>query len=364
MMRKQATTVFLLALAAGTLYFCYLIARPFLSPIFAAFVLAVAFYPLHLFIGNYVAKRSLAATLSTILVLLLVLVPPLVVGVAVGQELNEMYEALSKRSAALGGLNPYLVHLADEFFSRVQRYVDVSHLDLRAGLLRWLAQASSYLLAMGRVIVGNVFSFAFNMVIVFFTLFFLFREGAAAQSKVTALLPLSPAQIQKLFGSIHDTVIANLYGSLAVGFAQGFLTGVAFWALGVPSPILWGLVTALVSLVPLVGSALVWGPAAIMLAVTGHWVKALILVGWGAAVVAQIDAVVRPYVVSGRVKVHTLLVFFALLGGMKAFGFMGLFIGPVVLSIAIALLEMLRDMNRDWQIATAQEYSQPSRDIR
>jgi predicted PurR-regulated permease PerM len=112
------------------------------------------------------------------------------------------------------------------------------------------------------------------------------------------------------------------------------------------SPVLWGLVTAMFSLIPIIGSAAVWGPAAIILLVSGHWVKALILLAWGAAIVGQIDTVVRPYVISGKAKLHTLLVFFALLGGVQAFGVMGLFIGPVLLSITLVLLQMLQEENQ------------------
>jgi predicted PurR-regulated permease PerM len=99
------------------------------------------------------------------------------------------------------------------------------------------------------------------------------------------------------------------------------------------------------SLIPIIGSAAVWGPAAIILLVSGHWIKALILLAWGAAIVGQIDTVVRPYVISGKAKLHTLLVFFALLGGVHAFGVMGLFIGPVLLSITLVLLQMLQEEN-------------------
>jgi predicted PurR-regulated permease PerM len=114
-----------------------------------------------------------------------------------------------------------------------------------------------------------------------------------------------------------------------------------------PSPVLWGLITALFSLIPIVGSAAVWGPAVIVLMIAGHWWKGLILLGWGTAVVGQIDTLVRPYVISERAKMNTLLVFFALLGGVKAFGVMGLFIGPVVLSVTLVVLEMLRQENLD-----------------
>jgi predicted PurR-regulated permease PerM len=113
--------------------------------------------------------------------------------------------------------------------------------------------------------------------------------------------------------------------------------------LGSPSPVLWGMVTALFSLVPIVGSAGVWVPAAVILAVDGHWIKALILLGWGAAVVAQADNVIRPYIISHRANLSTLAVFFALLCGVQAFGVMGVFIGPVALSFTLVVLQMLRE---------------------
>ena len=113
------------------------------------------------------------------------------------------------------------------------------------------------------------------------------------------------------------------------------------------APGLWGLVTSLFSLIPFVGSAAVWGPTVMILILAGHWWKALILLGWGAAVVGQIDSLVRPYIISERAKMHPLLVFFALLGGVKAFGVLGLFIGPVVLSVTLVVFEMLREESLD-----------------
>lgn len=170
------------------------------------------------------------------------------------------------------------------------------------------------------------------------------------------LLPLSPNQVERLFATINNTVIANVCGGLAVAAAQGLLTGLAFWALSAPSPIMWGLLTAVASLVPVVGSAIVWAPACIVLLFGGHWGKALLLLGWGAAVVGQVDVLVRPYVISKQVKIHTLLLFFALLGGVKAFGIMGLFIGPIVISITTAVFGMLGEINSSSQLGQQDEH--------
>jgi predicted PurR-regulated permease PerM len=347
MERKQTTAVFLLVLAAIGLYFCYLITRPFLSPIFLALMLAIVFHAVHIRIQARLRNRNAAALLSTTLVLLAFLVPVVGLGIVVSRETSGLYQLLNERSAEQGGWNPYVMHGLQRVLSWVGRYIDLSHLDLRASMLRWLEQISQYLLSWGAHVVSNFIAFVADAVIAFFTLFFFFREGRETKQHLAEVLPLSRAQAERLFTGISNSIVANVYGVLAVGASQGGLAGLGFWVLGLPSPVLWGMVTALFSLLPIIGSAAVWGPAAIVLAISGHWVKALILLGWGAGVVAQVDNVVRPHVISERANLNTLAVFFALLGGVKAFGVMGLFIGPVALSFTLVVLEMLRETMLD-----------------
>ena len=163
------------------------------------------------------------------------------------------------------------------------------------------------------------------------------------------MLPLRPEQVERLSSGISNTIIATVYGGLVVAAVQGALTGLALAVLGIRSPVLWGVVAAFFSLLPLVGSAVVWVPAALYLVATGHWVMGLLLVGWGAGVVGTIDNVLRPVLMRGRVQMHTLLIFFSVFGGVRAFGFLGLFIGPVIMAVTISLLGMLRDEARAWR---------------
>jgi predicted PurR-regulated permease PerM len=339
MERKQATTTFfLLALSAIALYFCYVIARPFLSPVFLAVMMAIVFHPVHVRIQAHIHGRNAAALISTILVLLALIVPAVGLGVVVSQEIRGLYQLLNERSAAQGGWNPWVMHAMERLASWAGRYVDLSTLDLRGALLRWLEQISRSLLSWGAWAASNIISFVADAIVALFTLFFLFREGGSMRKHAAIVLPLNAAQVERLFTGLSNSIVANVYGCPAVGVAQGSLASFAFWVLGLPFPVLWGLVTALFSLIPIIGSAAVWGPAVIILVIGGHWWKALILLGWGAGIVGQVDTLVRPYVISERVKLHTLLVFFALLGGVEAFGVMGLFIGPVVLLVTLVVL--------------------------
>jgi predicted PurR-regulated permease PerM len=345
--KPPASTLFLLALAAVAFYFCYLIAQPFLYPVFLAVMIAIVFHPVHVWLQQRIHRRNLAALTSTVLVLVAVVVPTVVLGISVTKEVRGLYQLLNEKSAEQGGWNPYAMHFVDRVTGWAGRYVDLSTLDLRGTLLRSLEQISRFLVSWGARIVSNIIFFFAEAVIAFFTLFFLFRDGESMRARVAALVPLKAGQFDRLFTGVSNSLVANVQGCLAVGAAQGSLLSLGFWVLGLPSPILWGLVTGLCSLIPIVGSAAVWAPAVIMLFISGHWWKGLILLGWSAAVVAQIDNLVRPYVISERAKMHPLLVFFALLGGVKAFGVMGLFIGPLVLSVMLVVLEMLREANLD-----------------
>jgi predicted PurR-regulated permease PerM len=343
--RPSASTLFLLALAALAVYFCYLIASPFRAPIFLAVMIAVVFHPVHVRIQQHIKGVNAAALISTILVVIVVIIPATGLGVVVLKEIRGLYDLLSQKSAEQGGWNPYVTHFADRFLGWLGQYVDVSTLDLRGALVLRLDQISQFLISWGAQAVSDVVSFSTATVFVFFTLFFFFRDGRAVLARAAEALPLKAGQVERLFTRVSESIVANVHGCLAVGAAQGTLLSLGFWALGVPSPVVWGLVTALCSLIPIVGSAAVWGPAAVIFFITGHAWKGVILLAWGAAVVGQIDNVVRPYVISGRAKMHPLLVFFAVLGGLEAFGILGLFIGPVVVSLTLVVFEMLREEN-------------------
>lgn len=348
MVRKRVTIIFLFLMTAVALYFCYLLFQPFLRPLLSAVVIAVVFFPVHVRIQRLVRSPSLAALVSTIIVVLLIVVPAIAIILAIKEEVAGLYALIDQKTTESGGLSPYLTQLLEKPIQWIGKFVDASQFDLRASLLSRLKELSSFFVAEGWMIVGGVTSFILNSVIALFTLFFLFREGRSMRRRVAAVLPLSAEQVDKLFSGIENTIIGTVYGGLVVAAVQGALTGLALWVLGVPSPVLWGVVASFFALLPVVGTATVWAPASIYLLASGHWIAAIILAAWGVLVVSTIDNVLRPYLISGRVQMHTLLIFFAVFGGVKVFGFLGLFIGPVILAVTITLLSMLRDEGRGW----------------
>ena len=357
--RRRITITFLAVAAGASLYVCYLMARPFVGPVLFAAVLAVVFFPLHNRIWHRIRGPNLAALVSTALVVLIVVIPLVGLGGAVTQEVSAAYSSLSEKSAEGGGWEPYITKELQKPVAALSRYVDLSSFDPVAEIRSRLEQISSWMVHSAGDVVRNLGTFFFDAGVSFFTLFFLFREGRRIRLTVAAVLPLDPPRVEELFNRISETIIANVYGVFAVAIVQGFLVGAALWALGIRSPVLWGMITAVCSLIPVVGTALVWVPAALILLAGGHWVKCLILLVWGGGFVTLVDHALRIYIVGGRVKMNTLLVFFALVGGIKEFGLLGIVLGPLVLSIASALLGMLRQETHTWQLQFASNQATP-----
>jgi predicted PurR-regulated permease PerM len=266
---------------------------------------------------------------------------------------NELAD-LAARSGGATGMLAHLLRSVDGVISWMSRIFHVPAVDLNAMLKARLEGASAALVRLGAGIVSNMFTFISRAAIALVVLFFVFRDGERAGSAVMAALPLGEKRVSELRTRVSSTITTNVYGGVVVGALQGTLTGVSFWALGLNSPVLWGVVTGILSLVPIFGSAIVWVPASVVLLLTGHFVKAVILLGLGAGLIGTIDNVVRPLIIHKSLRLHPIFVFFSILGGIQFFGVLGLFVGPVVVSVAAALVLMLReDLNASETMAAA-----------
>jgi len=180
----------------------------------------------------------------------------------------------------------------------------------------------------------------------FVTLFYFFRDRARLLQFFSRLIPLPTAETDEIFDRIAKTVNASLYGNLLVKLIQGFLGGLMFWVLGLPAPVLCGAAMALFAVLPVAGTAIIWAPGAIFLALSGSWVKALVLAVWGGLVVGLIDNFLYPILIASELRFHPLAMFFAIFGGILAFGVAGVVLGPVILAVTVALLEF-------WQVRRA-----------
>ena len=360
--RSRAGLAFLLGLTAVALYLCYVLIAPFLEPILFSAVLAVLFYPLHSQILRWIRNRNVSALLSTCLVILFIALSAVFLGRSLVTGLRDIYQSLSSSGDGSERLSLYLIHLFERAVELVSRYLPISTSDLRTATVSQAEKGVAALLNMTAGALGSMTALLANTLIAFFILFFYLRDGRAMLRRAAVLLPLNPDQARGLFTRVKDTLNAIVYGTLTMAALQGALTGLAFWILGVTSPVLWAIVTTLCALLPVIGTAIVLLPAISMLAFSGHWIKGLILLAWAMIVVHPVDNLLRPYLIGGRTNLSTLYVFFALLGGLKVFGPLGVVIGPIVLAITLALLGFLREEKRsgNWSFERETSLSPPT----
>jgi predicted PurR-regulated permease PerM len=185
-----------------------------------------------------------------------------------------------------------------------------------------------------------------QMFFVIFTMYYFFRDGDNIARTVRDSLPLEREQADSILTRTREVIDASVYGVITIAIIQGTLGGLAFWLLGLRSAIIWAVVMTFLSMVPMLGAFIVWVPAAIYLALTGHWMKALLLAAWGTLVIGMIDNFLRPKLVGSRTRLHELLIFFSVLGGLNVFGVLGVVLGPVVLAITLALIDVYRAAGR------------------
>jgi predicted PurR-regulated permease PerM len=341
---NRATVIFLAALVLLAAALSVMITWHFVRPFAFAVILAVVFFPVHRrFLRMRPGRRSLSALLSTLAVLLLFAVPAFIIATLAANEALSAAHYLGRRSAEEGGLTLFLTTLLERPLGFIGRWVDLSHFDVHAVIASNAQKVSLGMVGFGAAVLGNLARFTADTIITFVFLFFFFRDGEDWALRAGRLTPLSLAQVAHLYGNISDTIIANVYGILTVGVAQGILTGLAMRIVGMPSSLLLGLAAGFASIIPVVGSALVWATVAIYLLVIGSIGKGLFLLVWGAVLISSVDNVLRPLVVAGRVELHPMVLLFFILGGVEAFGFLGLFLGPVVASVLAALVVMLRE---------------------
>jgi len=334
---------FLLILLVGVGYGCYVLARPFSTAIIFASVAAALAYPLHRQIHRRIINRNLAALLSTTSIAMVFIILMAVIAWTLTSGVYEMYDSSHFRSDEGERLGAYLLGLMSHWADAAQRYIPISIPDVHRALTGQAQRLLSAAMNSVASLIGGVVSGFLNIVICLFVLFFFFRDGRKMVCGAYILLPLKVEQSKAILHRIKDTFEAIVYGTLLIACIQGGLTGLGFWVLGLNSPVLWAGVTGLCALVPVIGTGFVLAPAIAMLAFSGHAIKAVILLGWALLIVHPVDNVIRPYLIGGRAKLPTLFVFFALLGGLWSFGPKGAIVGPLILAVAAALFDFVRD---------------------
>ncbi|MGQ9603095.1 MAG: AI-2E family transporter [bacterium] len=333
------------AIVVISCYLFYIFFKPFIIPILWGAVLAGFFHPLDALLARRIKKRNLRAVIMCIAVVSLIVVPAVFMAIGLINQVANLFPRFEE-AVTSGRLDFIIKPESFEWNRRIQdalsRYIDLSKFNTQRIMEDLIEKLNGFLLLKASGFVTNlprtIASFGLSVL----SMFFFFRDGTSLTKAMKEVLPMSEELKQSLISEMGQIMVASLYGSLLVAAFQGILGGLIFFVLGIPAPILWGSVMAVLSLLPIVGPYLIYVPAAIMLILTGSYLKGIILIILGATVVSQSDNLLRPMIIGSRTKMHTMVLFFSIIGGVKTFGLIGLLLGPLVASVVFTFVRFYK----------------------
>lgn len=353
----------LVFLVIKSLTLVFEILQPFLAPIVCATLLVTVFYPVHRWILKALnGRENLASMISVVLVVVVVVVPLgfLITGIVdqgieVARNAREWqqqghWKKVFESERVLEVVNhPQIAAILDrlgvEQSGESRTPEDLIPLIAKAGTTALDGFMGDIISVMGSVF-GNLFINAMNVLISLFAMFYAFRDGPKMVHYIREMLPLKSTHEMAILAQLRNVTSAIILGTFLTSSSQALVAMIAFKIVGVPT-LFWGVVVAVASLIPIVGTATVWAPMSVYLYFQGETARALFLFLWGAFIVGSVDNFLRPYFMKGKSGLSTIVLFFALLGGIKLYGPMGLIYGPVIFSICAVILYIYRIENRE-----------------
>jgi len=316
------------------LVLCFFLLSSFLSALTWSVGLAVLAYPLYQRILKHLKSPNLAASLTVLFVSICLIVPVILVG---HQVLQQMMAAVTFVNNVMSVEQWESAVETHAYLRRVLHWAQ-ENIDIQ-GQIQRLSEAMAK--SAPSLLKGSAGAMA-DLLITLLTLFFFLRDKDAILRLIRELLPLPDWEIKEILIGVHETIQGIFKGTIALAAVQGLSVGLTFWWLSLPGPLLWGFVMGALAFVPFLGVIGVWIPAALFLAFQGEWAKGLVLAACGTLVIGFLHNLLYPMFVGKELRFHTLVVFFAVVGGMLLFGASGMLLGPIILSIAWSLLKICR----------------------
>lgn len=335
MINKLEQRAFLITLTLVTILFLFLL-KPFFAPILWACIIAILFHPVKLWLESKLGKRpNLTTMISLIICIFLVIIPVLLILTSFLQQGIALYQRINA-----GEIQPaQFIDQIRQAFPVAQSFLERIGVDiasLRENATKAALVAGSFL-TQNAVTVGiGTFNFILKLALMLYVAFFLLRDGKWLIEKLIFVIPLGDEREHLLFKNIAGVARATVKGNLVVALVQGALGGGIFWVLGIPAALLWGVLMAVLSLIPAVGAGLVWLPAAIYLYAVGQWVAATVLITYGILIIGLVDNILRPILVGRDTKLPDWMVLLSTLGGLTLFGVSGFVLGPLIAVLFVA----------------------------
>lgn len=333
--RSNGKQLVLVGVTLGLFVLCLLLVWPFLPAFTWSVTVAVVTHRLWRLLRVKVARSGVAAAMAVSGVAVAVLLPIILLVYLAAAEIVATVQAWEQEPVTTR-LSEKLADYPrlEDLWQRVSENVDFAAL---------VQQVGQQVQAVGTAIFSGIAYTVFQAALMLFVLYYLYRDEEPALRALRRYSPLTEPETDRLLARASDTIHATIYGSVVVAVVQGSLGGLIFWMLGLPGAVVWGVAMGILAMVPYLGTFVIWAPAAAILAVSGHWTQAAILVGWGVVVIGLIDNLLYPTLVGTRLRQHTVVSFVAIIGGLTLFGASGIVLGPLVVTTTLTLLELWRE---------------------
>ncbi len=324
-------------------YLTYEILQPFLAALAWAAVFSIIFYPAYTFILRYTKSMVFASFLTVVLILFVIVGPFFSLSFVLLNELRAVAEKLDNEAldSIKGVLNDPVI---SRLTAKLQSHFGIKDMEIGDIIVGNLKKFGGSLLNNLSLWVSNIARIIIDFIFMSFAIFFLLKDGPDFLNKIKAYLPFSDEQKARLASQTKDMIVSTVYGGIMVAIVQGLLGGIAFFALDIKSPVMWGTTMAIMSFLPMLGTFTIWGPASAYLLMHGSYMKGIGLLLFGALVIGIVDNILKPIIISGRTKMPTLLIFFSVLGGINFFGVIGFIMGPLVLALFISVFAIFRNI--------------------
>ncbi len=335
-MQKVRKNIFLAILMIGTIAFLWLL-KPFAYPIFWGAVIAGLFGPLYKRVNRKLRHPNVSTAMMLIVVIFVIILPLVVIASVLLAQAIDMYSALKDtadiQQKAQGIINllkgnPYLQKLDLDEKALTETFYNIS------------GSISKYIVGYLTDLTQNTLLLIINFVVMLYCLFFFIRDGDRLLRGSLYILELKDEIGNRIYERFTSTARATLKGTLIIGLIQGTMGGILFWAVGINSAIVWGVIMVLAAMIPGIGCAIIWAPAALIMLATGHIWEGIVILAVGSLVISSIDNILRPLLVGKDTQMHPLLIFLSTLGGIAVFGVSGFVIGPIITALLSTLWEI------------------------
>ena len=329
------------------LFLGYFLFLPFFKIVFLSLFIVVILYPLYEKLRSKIKSDILAALTLTFLVLIFIIIPSILIIAVFINELTKLYPILIEKISKADSVESFILSIpvVSYFHQKIMSYLETLNLkiDIQAFLKTAVSYAVNFLVSKGRTIFIDFSFIVLGIVLMIVTIFFLFKDGKNFYHWIYRLVPMEEKEKNYIVVSTYNTIQGIVLGSFFTAIAQGVLSFIGYYFAGVGFSLFWAIITFFAAFLPIGGASLVWVPIAIYLFFTKGLVVGILFSLYGTFIISTVDNIIKPIVIGGKANIHPLVMIFAILGGLNLFGFVGIFIAPIIVVIIYNLLNIFQE---------------------